>query len=98
MGCGRTLILVDSVVRCSYALCSQPSAVAQLLDDEETAHVVVLAAGGFTVRHPLRERLEDRLMACQLHEYIAALPSAPRPVGRYRVHAMLKGWTWEVVE
>lgn len=94
MGCGQTLFLGSGgYVTCSWAECPNPSAVADLLDDSETEHIVQLDAHCFTVRHPLRERLGDFLMDCQVDDYLADVgrggpPWAP---GRYRVREIDEG-------
>jgi hypothetical protein len=49
----------------------------------------------FTVRHPLRERLDDALMECALHDMTAGLDGPPRRPGRYRVTVAGGGWSWE---
>lgn len=104
MGCGETLFLGSGgYVTCSFSTCPRPDAVADLLDDHETEHIVELGESGFTVRHPLRERLDDALMQCDLHAYIASLPGPPSKPGRYRVRwddckvAERQSWCWEVM-
>lgn len=99
MGCGRTLFVADGGhITCSYVYCPRPTAVDELLEDRETEHTVDLGETGFTVRHPLRERLDDALMECQLHEEIAALSGPPAVPGRYRVRSVFAGWSWEPVD
>lgn len=95
--CGAASLFLagGGYVTCARIDCPRPDAVADLLDDAETEHVVVLSETGFTVRHPLRERLDDALMQCQLHEEIAAMSGPPAIPGRYRVHAVFSGWSWE---
>jgi hypothetical protein len=88
MGCGETLMLADGGhVTCTYLECPDPCAVDTLLDDRETEHVVTF--GGptehFTIRHPLRERVGDELLECDLHQWITALDGPPAMPGRYRV-------------
>jgi len=96
MGCGRTLILAaGGYPTCTYILCARPDAVASLLEDQETEHIVVFGEDVFTVRHPLRERLDDALMDCDLHEYIAGLAGPPVRPGRYRSRGHDGRWTWE---
>lgn len=96
MGCGRTLFLADGgYVTCSYIHCPRRDAVADLLGDKETAHIVEFGAEVFTVRHPLRERLDDALMTCALHEYIAGLGGPPVQPGRYRATSSGERWMWE---
>lgn len=46
----------------------------------------------FTLRHPLRERLDDALMECSIHADLAAGAGPPVALGRYRV--VLRGMTW----
>lgn len=97
MGCGRTLFVGSGGhITCSYIPCPNPAAVDQILGDSETEHVVMLGETGFTVRHPLRERLGDALMACQVHERIAAYDGPPHQPGRYRVAVISPDdrWIW----
>lgn len=88
MGCGQTLVLVGwgGHVACSLDACPRPDAAADILNDAEVNHIVALGATTFTVRHPLRERLDDELMHCSLHEWIAGLSGPPRKPGTYRVY------------
>lgn len=95
MGCGRTLFLDDEgFIACLSAGCPRPDAAAAILADCEIAHVVVLDEDAFTIRHPLRERLDDALMECVLHEYIASLAGPPESPGRYRVLPDGISWAW----
>lgn len=88
MGCGPTLFLGSGgYVTCSLDICPRPDAAVDILADGDPHHVVVLGEAGFTVRHPLRERLDDALLTCSLHEWLVALPGPPRQRGRYRVLA-----------
>ena len=86
MGCGRTLHLASDsgMIACTAPGCPRPSAVTDLLQDRETEHVVTFTEEGFTLRHPLKERLDEALMECDLHEELASLSWAPVPPGRYR--------------
>ncbi|MGI5288050.1 DUF6085 family protein [Nonomuraea polychroma] len=96
MGCGQTLFVADGgYITCSFIRCARPTAVADLLEDRETEHIVQFDADTFTVRHPLRERLDDALLACELHEHIAGLDGPPVQPGRYRARAVGQRWTWE---
>lgn len=97
-GCGETLFLADSGrIVCLFSGCSRPYAVAEILEDHETEHTVMLSRTAFTVRHPLRERLDDALLTCQLHEYIAALDGPPVAPGRYRATPDGDLWAWSGV-
>lgn len=78
MGCGQTLEVVwvgpetDSRrIECVAEDCEEPHAVDIILADPETEHVVTLVEGGYSVKHPLRERLDDELMHCQLSNHVA---------------------------
>ena len=102
MGCGQTLFLADELrVTCCWSACPNPTAVDQILGDPETEHLVDFTAAGFTILHPLRERLDDDqggLWGCALHRHIEALIGPPAATGRYRT--MLNGayaWTYERV-
>lgn len=85
MGCGQTLFLgAGGHVTCSLIGCPRPTAVDELLHDQEIEHLVKFGEDTFTVRHPLHERLDDALMTCSLHTYIAGLDGLPMRPGRYR--------------
>jgi len=97
VGCGSTLHLMPGgLIACLGENCPDPTAVQLLLLDCETEHIVVFTDSGFTIRHPLRERLDDALLTCALQEYTSSFMAAAavRP-GKYR--AVLKGglWSWE---
>lgn len=96
MGCGRTLFVgEDGYITCSFIECPRREAVSLILADRETEHIVMFSNTAFTVRHPLRERLDDALMECQLHEHIAGLSGPPVQPGRYRALAEDDGeWSW----
>jgi Family of unknown function (DUF6085) len=97
MGCGPTLILGEGgMVGCSSPGCPRPSAVTEILSDPETEHVLEVGADGWSARHPLRERLDDQLLSCDLTA--AMLEGLPTPPGRYRVRRiprLLPEWAWE---
>lgn len=83
MGCGETLGLAnDGDVMCCSAGCPEPSAVSRILADPETEHVVRLDTDGYQVKHPLKERLNNELLTCTVHECVqnANVPGA----GTYR--------------
>jgi len=87
MGCGQTLFRArGGHITCSHLSCPNPAAVDDiLLHDAEVEHIVEFREDVFTVRHPLRERLGDELMRCDLHSYLAALSGPPVQPGRYRM-------------
>lgn len=100
MGCGETLTATDDgYITCSHIDCPAPAAAGDILDGRETEHIVVFNEVGFTVRHPLRERLDDSLMHCDLHEYVSLLDGPPVRPGRYRARWYPAGvgtWRFEV--
>ena len=85
--CGHeSLHVVDGKVVCARRIrCPRPDAAHVLLQDPEPGHLVEIKDDGFTVRHPLIERLDDAFMDCALHACLHALPGPPVPLGRYRV-------------
>lgn len=102
MGCGETLLVdIDTGgvtvadaedgmpvtrVRCLAPRCPEPFAVGELLADGETEHVAFVTIDGFTVRHPLRERVGAALQECEIHGYLAAsLDDGWMEPGTYRV-------------
>lgn len=86
MGCGQTLFLADGGhVTCSYVTCPNPTGVDDLLHNREVEHVVNFTGSGFTIKHPLRERLSDELLNCELHETLSSYDGPPVKPGRYRV-------------
>lgn len=85
MGCGDTLFLADGgYITCSWHQCPNPTAACDILEDREHEHVVRIDDNAFTVRHPLRERLNDEMLTCELHNWLASLPGPPMRPGRYR--------------
>jgi hypothetical protein len=69
---------------CCWPDCPRPTAAHEILADRETEHIVDLGTEGFTLRHPLRERLDDALMDCDVHARLAA-GGPPASTGRFRV-------------
>lgn len=103
MGCGETLQAVrdgsepDHEITCTNPDCPRPEAAHQILCDAETEHLVDFGERTFTVKHPLRERLDDALMTCQLHNHIEGLDGPPVALGRYRAIAFDGGWAWRAL-
>jgi hypothetical protein len=53
MGCGQTLFVGSGgYLTCSWIECPRPDAVSDLLDDDETQHLVTFGPHDFTIRHP----------------------------------------------
>lgn len=95
MGCGRTLFLGEGgTITCSYLRCPDRLAVDRILADAESEHIVEFERSTFTIRHPLRERIDDELLRCALHEYVAGLDGPPVRPGRYRAVREGEQWIW----
>lgn len=63
MGCGETLRLSpNGKVFCRGLSCPDHEAVSKILSDSETTHVIRVGGGTRTIKHPLRERVEDDLL------------------------------------
>ena len=104
VGCGPTLetSAADGRIRCAAPECPRPTAAAEILADRETEHIVEFDEIGFTIRHPLRERLDDALLQCVLHAQLARLDNPPTPgLGRYRARRVIgnpETWAWESLQ
>jgi hypothetical protein len=95
MGCGATLFVGEGgYLTCSYYECPRPDAVAEILDNRETEHLVELAETTFSLQHPLRERVDGQLFDCEIHDVIRSLDGPPAPPGLYRT---VDGRTFEAV-
>lgn len=98
MGCGETLFLAaEGYVTCGHLECPRPDAVADILDDREVEHVVDIIETEFSIKHPLRERLDDALLDCHLHKDMAAMSGPPAKPGRYRALLIDGVWKWHEV-
>lgn len=100
MGCGETLFVASGgFITCSYIKCPRPDAVSTILAERETEHIVQLLPHDFSILHPLRERLDNELLRCDLHAYLRGLDGPPRQPGRYCARKAIDGsWTWERAE
>jgi hypothetical protein len=52
---------------------------------DQIYHVASLVGDSTTVKHPAREREDDKLFECGVLAAICALPDRPKPVGHYCV-------------
>lgn len=64
--------------------CPDREAAQKILGDQETEHVIVYRDGTYVVRHPLRERIGDALVECELAAAVFRLGDHPQD-GRYRM-------------
>lgn len=101
-GCGETLQRrgSDGVVWCGARDCPRPDSVHLVLQDPETEHVVSVGEFGYTIQHPLRERVHGALFECSVHADVSnTVDERMGEPGRYRVT-----WTedrelkWELLE
>lgn len=96
MGCGETLMLAQGgYVTCGLLPpggCPNPTAVADLLGDRRTDHLVYIDSNSWNVLHPLHERLNDAVLSCPLGEYLASLGGPPVKPGAYRAVFESSGW------
>lgn len=77
--CGHHLAELGSMPRlyhplhCANKDCPRPNAALEILSEpQRTDHLVSLGRdGGFSVKHPLIERLDDKLLHCHLADYVA---------------------------
>lgn len=98
LGCGNTLYrLPEGFIWCLFSECPNPNAAAAILADAEIEHIVDLYHSSFTIRHPLRERINDALLTCDLHQLISELYEPPRKPGRYRVFKENSAWAWQTL-
>lgn len=98
--CGRTALRLNgqNEVVCGWVGCLRPKAATEILCDREIHHVVTFTDdGGYTIRHPLSERLDDALMDCPLQAELVGLDAAPMPPGRYRALLLAGLWAYSRV-
>lgn len=102
MGCGESLYLASSgAVECVKPDCPDPVAVTGVLFDRETEHLVAFDDDGWSAKHPLRERIGDALLRCEIGDAVQVmLKQEDTPYGMYRVMRSPigpGGWSWERV-
>lgn len=97
MGCGQTLALSnEGFVVCVGADCPHATAPTVILSEAEPEHLVMFGRDSCTVRHPLRERIADQMMVCQLLTFCGE-SGPPGPPGMYRATRAGDGWSFEAV-
>jgi hypothetical protein len=90
--CGRTSLIMNDDggaghLVCGHLECPDPTAVDRLLDDAETEHVFTVHRDySFTIRHPVKERLDGALEECAVHNLAVHRSTRLPEPGRYRVH------------
>ena len=114
MGCGSRLHLNTGtgMILCVNKDCPRATAVSDLLRDPPIDHKVEVDVFGFGIKHPLHERIADKLFECDLQTWLADLDGPPVSGGTYRVRkidqnvsyslgesdAQIDGWLFEKVE
>jgi Family of unknown function (DUF6085) len=91
--CGEAKLQVSSqqggVVYCNEPNCPKPDAAHKILQDQEREHVLRLDDDGWTLKHPLRERLNSDLFDCPtttaLADLIERTDIENTAKGKYRV-------------
>jgi Family of unknown function (DUF6085) len=77
-------LLVSGVIRCLNRACPRPMAAQEILDGDLGVDIVQIDEGGFSILHPLRERLGGGLFDCPVNKALAAMGEPPALPGRYR--------------
>ena len=105
VGCGRTLRAEENRavnrVICWAPACPDPTAAQKILQDPETEHIVRFSfhSDGFSIRHPLRERLNDELLYCKLTDFCSKLSQPPNGVsGSYRALLQEDAWVFQRID
>lgn len=101
MGCGETLQLYDGIIRCTNMDCSNSAAVTTILLDRQTEHVVYVDKhGNWSAKHPLRERLGDLLLDCDIEVGVEEMFDAGADVpGKYVFTYDGSGdWSWRPLD
>lgn len=102
-GCGDTLEvnLHNRRHSCSNAACPDRHAVQAILDHDETSHIVRIDEHGWTAKHPILERVEDRLFDCEVGKGLALFEGPPAWIepGDYEVTVNDDGtWNWRKID
>lgn len=86
-------------ISCSTDDCPAPAAVHNLLNDPNlTAHTVCITENGWTIRHPLAERIGDALFTCDLAGHLNGQRQANSDLapGVYRLDISPRGKVWHL--
>lgn len=84
MGCGQRLHLMETgVIRCFAKDCPHPMAAQEILEGDTGADLLRIEEDGFSLLHPLRERLAGGLFDCPVGKALCAMDGPPALPGRY---------------
>jgi hypothetical protein len=90
--------LDSSRISCWNLACPDPQAVRKILSDTETDHVVRFGPKGWLIRHPLIERLNGGLEACEATVWMQGhIPPEADTPGRYRMKKTDQGWVFSTL-
>lgn len=65
--CGGVLAVDETgVITCTERACPDALAAHKILGESETEHLVEIDDHGFHVKHPLRERIDNALLTCEV--------------------------------
>lgn len=93
-GCGETLdVNAAGNVMCVNATCPEPYTIADILQDPETEHIITCYSDSWSMKHPLRERLNDELLTCAAGEEVSETAYL-MDIGTYRLSGG-PDWVWE---
>lgn len=86
MGCGETLAVAGGGhIVCMALQCPDPAMLDKVISHEAMdRHIVILDDEGFSVQHPLSERLTD-MTECDVHQAMHEQDGAPASPGRYYI-------------
>lgn len=90
----------DNKIVCSRYACPEPMAAHQILTDHETGHIVEFhREGGFSIWHPLRERIDRRILSCPLHAWLEHnRPDVADRPGQYRAVDHEDHWLFQALD
>lgn len=102
MGCGQTLhaeeMQAENKIVCMGESCPDPLAVQNILSNPEMEHIIHFDEDGFTVHHPLRERIGDSLFDCHLHRVCIGFSGPPGDQqGVYRARLQDDEWIFTLL-
>jgi hypothetical protein len=70
--CGGRLHLEGNRLACMASVCPRPTAAHEILNEPQRQdHIVSLSEDGYSVQHPLVERLDNELLNCPLSNQVA---------------------------
>jgi len=85
--CGLPTLFVGTggYLTCSLIDCPMPDAASRILEELETAHIVILEEDSWSAVHPLVERIDDVLLNCPVALVVADMRAEDTAPGTYRV-------------